>query len=544
MLQTRAVVTRSLLACAAASVLAAAVPPDLDLDTLTRIRLQAFEQSQVMDTAAWLTDVAGARPSGSPALRRAQEWSKDRLQSYGLAGKLEPWGPFGRGWSLQRVSVHLVAPDTAPLVAWPRGWSPSTPGPVRGKLLAVKLEKGADFEAWRGKLAGKILLLDEPKELKPPPSLAFHRYDAAGLDEVARFEIGGKQRHGYSHAEAIRRTREARKLRQFLQDEKPLATLEASDLDDGVVAVSRGPSVYPGEPVGVPALVMAAEQYGRLARLTARKMDVEVEIDVRTRDEGENVMESTVVADLPGGSRRDEVVMLGAHIDSWHSGTGATDNAAGCAVVMEAARILASLGRPLARTVRVALFSGEEQGLRGSEAYVAQHFGAREIPDPAEADLPLPQRQLLGPVKTKAEHAKLSAYFNVDNGTGRVRGVWAQGNVGAAALFERWLVPVRDLGATTVTLRGTGGTDHMSFDDVGLPGFQLLQDEGDYETRTHHTHVDTYDRLQKADLMQASAVLAWLVYNAAEMPEMMPRKPIPPPPSPSATASPSPAPQS
>ncbi len=273
---------------------------------------------------------------------------------------------------------------------------------------------------------------------------------------------------------------------------------------------------------------MAAEQYNRLARLVDRDVDVELELDIRSHFQDDDPTAYNTVAEIPGSDKRGEVVMLGAHLDSWHAGTGATDNAAGSAVAMEAVRILQALDVKPRRTIRIALWSGEEEGLLGSKAYVAEHFGTRGgPPDPSERDLPSFLRRESGPVTTKPDHARLSAYFNVDNGTGKIRGIYAERNAAVGPLFEAWLRPLHDLGATTVTLRHTGGTDHLSFDAVGLPAFQFIQDEADYETRTHHTNLDVYDRLQKADLMQAAVVLATFVYDAATRPERLPRRPLP-----------------
>jgi Zn-dependent M28 family amino/carboxypeptidase len=280
--------------------------------------------------------------------------------------------------------------------------------------------------------------------------------------------------------------------------------------------------------VGVTALVMAAEHYNRLVRLATGSTPVELEIDVRARFLDDDAMADNTVAEIPGTDRRGEVVMLGAHLDSWHGGTGATDNAAGCAVVMEAARILKALEVKPRRTIRVALWTGEEQGLLGSRAYVREHFGSRPDPaDPVEKELPSYLRRAQGPLTLTADHARLSAYFNLDNGTGRIRGVYTQQNAAAVPIFEAWLRPFADLGATTVSNRSTGSTDHVPFDAVGLPGFQFIQDDADYTTRTHHTNLDVYDRLHREDMVQASTILASFVYHAAMREERFPRKPLP-----------------
>jgi hypothetical protein len=328
---------------------------------------------------------------------------------------------------------------------------------------------------------------------------------------------------------ARKRFRFQKTLSTFLVAEKVLASVEPSDRDGGIVRVAGGGSRVKGEDPGVPALVMAAEHYNRLSRLLDRKTDVELEIDVKATFHDDDEMAYNTIAEIPGTDKQPEVVMLGAHLDSWHGGTGATDNAAGVAVGMEAVRILKALAVKPKRTIRIALWTGEEQGLLGSRAYAKEHFGSRPDPtDPEEKDLPsFLRKPASGPVTVKPEHARLSAYFNLDNGTGRVRGVYTQGNVAAVPLFEAWLRPFADLGAATITNRNTGGTDHQSFDGVGLPGFQFIQDEADYSTRTHHTNMDVYDRLQKEDMMQASAIMASFVYHAAVREQRFPRKPMP-----------------
>jgi carboxypeptidase Q len=292
--------------------------------------------------------------------------------------------------------------------------------------------------------------------------------------------------------------------------------------------VTSGGSWIAGETVGVPALVMAAEHYNGLLRLLDHDQPVELEVNVAASFlDGDNQAYDTL-AEIPGTDKRDEIVMAGAHLDSWHAGTGATDNGAGSAVVMEAARILKALGVKPRRTIRFALWTGEEQGLYGSAAYVKQHFASRpENRDPEQKDLPERYREETWPLQLKPEHAKIAAYFNLDNGTGKVRGIYTEENAAVRPIFQAWLAPFSDLGAGTVTLRTTGGTDHVQFDRVGLPGFQFIQDEMDYETRTHHTDLDTYDHLQPQDLQQASVLMAAFLYNAAMRPEPLPRKPLP-----------------
>ncbi len=516
------------------AVAAASRAESVDYGTVTLIREEGFNGSKVMETLAQLTDVLGPRLTGSPAAKKANEWTRDQLATWGLVNAhLESFGPFGRGWSLERASVHAILPFTAPLIALPKAWTPGTEGPVRGKVVKAKLESEADLEKHKGKLAGMIVLLSDGRELKGPDKPLFRRYSEQELHDLALFELA--ERRGARAAPAVdreaarKRFRFQKTLREFLLEEKALASVEPSDRDAGVLWVAGGGSREKGVNPGVPALVMAAEHYNRLSRLLDRKMEVELEIDVKARFHDDDEMAYNTIAEIPGTDKQPEVVMLGAHLDSWHGGTGATDNAAGSAVAMEAVRILKALDVKPKRTIRIALWTGEEQGLLGSRAYVKEHLASRPDPtDPEEKDLPAYLRRApSGPLEVKPEHAKLSAYFNFDNGTGKIRGVYTQGNVAAGPIFEAWLKPFADLGATTITNRNTGGTDHQSFDGVGLPGFQFIQDEADYSTRTHHTNMDVYDRLQKEDLMQASIIMASFVYHAAMRAERFPRKPPP-----------------
>ncbi len=308
-----------------------------------------------------------------------------------------------------------------------------------------------------------------------------------------------------------------------------------------MIRIGGGGSREKGEEPGPLALVMAAEHFNRISRLMDKKIDVELEIDVKARFHDDDPNAYNTIAEIPGTDpvKKNEIVMVGAHLDSWHPGTGATDNAAGSAVAMEVMRILKDM-KPK-RTIRIGLWSGEEQGLLGSAAYVREHFGSRPTPPPDARGLPSFMRPPAGPITLKPDHAKFSSYFNLDNGTGKVRGVWAQQNAAAMPILEAWIKPFADLGVTTVSVRNTGGTDHLSFDAVGLPGFQMIQDEADYDTRTHHTNLDTYDRIQREDMMQASAVMASLVYHAANRDELFPRKPLPKDTIPAPAPSPSPA---
>jgi carboxypeptidase Q len=518
---------------------------EVDLGMMTRIREEGFTNSQVMETAEELSDVLGPRLTGSPKLKEANEWTRSQLASWGLSNAhLDPWGPFGRGWSLEHVSVDMVAPSRTPLIAIPKAWTPGTSGAVRGKVVQATLKEQGDLDKNKGKLAGAIVFLSAARDLAAPDKALFKRYSDNELTDLSHFEA--TERNRFNREEFLQRQRFQKKLNAWLAEEKVLAVVEPSERDGGVVRVAGGGSRVSGEQTGPPALVMAAEHYNRIMRLLEEKKEVELELNVQATFHDGDTMAYNTIAEIPGTDKAGEVVMLGAHLDSWHSGTGATDNAAGCAVVMEAVRILKALGVKPRRTIRVALWTGEEQGLLGSRAYVQEHVASRPEPKDDEERL-LGLGRMRGPITPRPQHAKISAYFNLDNGTGKVRGVYTQRNSAALPIFTAWLEPLHDLGAVTVTNRSTGGTDHLSFDGVGVPGFQFIQDQADYATRTHHTNMDVFDRLQKDDLMQASVVMAAFVYDAAMRPEMFPRKPMPvdrpePSPSPSPSASPSPSP--
>ncbi|HZF11511.1 MAG TPA: M20/M25/M40 family metallo-hydrolase [Thermoanaerobaculia bacterium] len=499
----------------------------VDLDMITRIRAEGFERSQVMDTLFQLTDVIGPRLTGSAQGREASEWTRQQFAKWGLANAhLEPY-PFGRGWSYTHASLRLVAPREAQLFAIPEAWTPGTQGPIRGPVVRAKIESEKDLAQYKGKLGGKILLLGEPREIKESTESDVKRYDEAKLQEVAQYELPRPRPDFRTRGLQRRKLRKA--LAEFLNAEKALATISTSPRSNGILGVAGRGSWEPGsEAPGVPGLVVQSETFDSLVRLVDDGRPVEVEIDVVARFDPEGAQSSDTLAEIPGGDKAAEVVMAGAHLDSWHGGTGTTDNAAGSAVVMEAVRILKAVGAKPRRTIRAALWTGEEQGLLGSYYYVQQHFASRPEPtDPVQKELPVSLRQETWPLTVKPEHGKLAAYFNLDNGSGKIRGIYAENNASVRPIFEAWLAPLHDLGADTVTLRATGGTDHQSFDRVGLPGFQFIQDELDYDTRTHHTNLDVYDRARPDDLKQAAVVLATFLYDAAMRPEPLPRKPLP-----------------
>src|SRR3989454_282237 len=425
----------------------------IDYDMITKIRYEGFRNSKVMEIASGLMDGIGPRLTGSPNMKRANDWTREKLAEFGLANAhLEAWSPFGRGWSNEYVNVRMVTPDVAPLLVYAKAWTPGTNGAVRAEVVRVIVRTPQDIAKYQGKLAGKIVLVGDDAEVKPSVEPLSERYDDKSLAALGQYQV--------------------------------------------------------------PA---------------------ELELNVKNNFYDDATTQYDTLAEIPGTDKKDELVMLGAHLDSWHAGTGATDNGAGTVVMMEAVRILKALGVQPRRTIRIGLWSGEEEGLLGSQWYVMHHFGERpESKDPERKGDPTLLRRENGPVTLKPEQKKVSVYFNVDNGTGKIRGVYLQENAAVQPIFESWMKPFADLGMNTLSMRNTGGTDHLSFDAVGIPGFQFIQDPVEYETRTHHSNMDVYDRLQPDDLKQMAVIVASFVYQAAMRDQMFPRKPIekelPPPP--------------
>jgi carboxypeptidase Q len=501
----------------------------VDLEMVTRIRDEGFHNSKVMELASGLMDGIGPRLTGSPNAKRANEWTRDQLTSFGLSNAhLEAWGPFGRGWSNEYVNVRMTTPDVAPLIAYAKAWTPGTNGVLKGKCIRVKIEDKKDFDKYKGKLAGMIALFGSDPELKTINQPMFERLGDKELAEIGQYQIPSEKAM-FRFRQYMKRMQFIRDLNKFLAEEKVLAVVDHGygSFGGGTVFVQSGGSWKTGETATVPGITVALEQWDRIARLIERKTDVELELNVTNTFYDDDPMQYNTVAEIPGTDKKDELVMVGAHLDSWHSGTGATDNGAGSVVMMEVMRILKALDVKPRRTIRIGLWTGEEQGLLGSQNYVQQHFGSRPaIDEPDMKGMPTLLRREAGPVTVKPEQAKISAYFNVDNGSGKIRGVYLQENEAVAPIFEAWMQPFKDLGMSTLTMRNTGGTDHQSFDAVGIPGFQFIQDPLDYETRTHHSNMDVYDRLQADDLKQAAVIVASFVYNAAMRDQMLPRKPI------------------
>jgi len=518
------------LALAAGAATAQSVEP-VGLDMVARIRQEAFQNSQVMQTLREITEDVGPRLTASPSADKANAWAREKLAGWGMANVHDEPFDFGRGWEFSHSRVEMLAPRAAPLFALPKAWTPGTNGPVEGEAVAATFRSKADFEKYRGKLRGKIVFLSDAREYKPGTEPDWRRHDEASLNKLHEYEVPADR--AADAGERLKRFRERMEfvpaLNQFLVDEGVLAAVSISSRDNGIIGVSGGGSRKAGESAGVPELAMMAEHYNQIMRELKDGETVRLRIDVDSRftTEADRPGYNTI-AEIPGtGPKANEVVMLGAHMDSWHAGTGASDNGAGVAVMMEAMRILKAVGARPNRTIRIALWSGEEQGLIGSGDYVAKHFADYPPPsDPEEAKLPAFFRENRGALQRKPEYERLSAYFNLDNGSGRIRGVYAQQNMAAMPIFESWLKPFNDVGATDVVSGNTGSTDHISFDRVGLPGFQFVQDGLDYFSNVHHTNLDTYDHSPAEDLKQAAAVVAAVVYQAAMRPQRFPRKPL------------------
>jgi hypothetical protein len=492
----------------------------VDLAAIQRIKAEAFDNSKVMEHLFYLTDVYAPRISNSPGYRAGAEWTLGRLKEYGFENvHKETVAGFGRGWSCQRFSAHLVEPQYAPLVGFALAWTPGTGGPIAGEPVIAVLRTDADLEKFKGKLKGKMVLTDAPRDIPLPLQPDARRYSEADLERLfAAPEPGARPFGGRPMAPAtpfISREEQMafrRRVNEFLRNEGVAATITGGLRgNNGTVFATSGGSREVKDPLPPPGVVLIPEHYNRIYRLLDKKIPVKVELEVQATIDESNLDCANLIADLPGSTKKDELVMLGGHFDTWHGGTGATDNSAGVSVAMEAARILKTLKLPLARTIRLGFWAGEEGGFIGSRAYVKEHFGDRTT------------------MQLRPESARLAAYFNYDNGGGKIRGIYLQNNDMARPIFEAWLAPLKDLGATTVTIRNTGGTDHLSFDEVGLPGFQFIQDPLAYDTRTHHSNMDVYDAIPPGDLMQSAAVMAVFAYHAANRDEMIPRKPLPPP---------------
>jgi len=578
----------------------APAPGSAQMDpVLARIREEGLNRSKAPETIDYLCNVIGPRLTASPNLHEAAGWTRDTLSSWGLAdAHLEPWGPFGRGWSLRRFTMEVTEPKPFLLTGYPKAWSPGFDQPLEAEMVYVDARTEAALAPFKGKLAGKIVLLGQVREPDLPLAAPATRMSDEQLTKLAASRPSdtaattlaastapsgellvphtgpdtGPATGRSSAATQLAAARLASRMFAFVAAESPALVLTPTTKGDGGIHFVTGvalptdpasggaapatvPSTRPtpwGEnaPKTPPQIVLAIEDFNRLARMAKRGIPIKLRVDLQVQFHDADPMVPNVIAEIPGTDLADEVVMVGAHLDSWHAGTGATDNAFGSTAAMEAVRILKALDLKPRRTIRVALWTGEEQGLLGSTAYVKRHFGRMDEPAttrpageassrrsrrsgpatrPSTATAPADGPPARSPaVLVKApDYEKLSAYFNLDNGGGRVRGIYCQGNEAAMPVFAEWLAPFNDLGAGTVTLSNTGATDHIAFDRIGLPGFQFIQDPLDYRTRTHHSSQDNFDRVQMQDLKQASTIMAWFVWKAANEPERFPRKPLP-----------------
>ncbi len=516
----------------------------IDLNAYNAIREEGLQHSHVMDYAGGLTDGIGPRLTGSPNMAKANAWTRDQLTKMGCVNAhLEDWGEFGMGWQQLNTWVRMTEPDTAVFVAQATPWSPATNGPVTAQAVSVVIADEKDIAKYKGKLSGKIVLLGPMRDVPVPDKPFFERYTDKDLKELESLPLNGRDPDMEARIERyVKRMKLTNLVIPFLAEEKVAGVIVPSRdsengggtgiiFDDNGAALGRAP-YHKDTAVPFPVVVTQIESYGRVFRLLENHVPVSIEMNVETRFSGDHEHGFDTVAEIPGTDPqlKDEVVMVGGHLDSWIAGTGATDNGAGTVVAMEVMRILNAIEVKPRRTIRIALWSGEEQGLFGSKGYAAQHFGSFPLSTtPEQMEMPEFLRKPAGPLTLKPEQKLISAYFNVDNGTGKIRGIYTQGNAAVDHIFEQWMAPLKDLGVTTITNRNTGGTDHLSFDAVGIPGFQFIQDPMDYDTRTHHSNMDTRERLQAADLKQIAVVEAIFVYNAAMRDQMIPRKPLPHP---------------
>ncbi|MCU6452725.1 M20/M25/M40 family metallo-hydrolase [Sphingomonas sp. A2-49] len=512
---------RSLTITAAVVALGAAPAPAQDRAAVATIIDQGTNHSQVVQTAQYLTDVIGPRLANSPGARQAEEWTQRRFREWGLRNVRKEGFVFGRGWSIDRASVRMVTPRVVQLTAIPIAWTPGTNGTITAPVVVAPITRERDFARYRGQLRGKIVMVTLPRAAGDPTDIAFRRLSGDDIGKLDQF-----QQPSYDPATADRRTRRlafAKQLDAFLKAEGAVAMATMS-YRDGKLVHGEGYLFGVGDTPSLPAVQIAQEDYLRLARLakTGPAPTLEIASDVRFDDS--DTQAYNVIAELPGTDPKAGYVMAGAHLDSWVAGDGAADNAAGSAEVMEAARILAASGIRPKRTIRFVLWAAEEEGLLGSVAYAKAHLARRGPGDPQGTDLGHATRW---PIVPLAGHGEVAAYFNIDNGSGRLRGLYAENSPAVVPIFRDWLAPFASMGAGNVVARQTGGTDHMTFQQLGIPGFQFIQDPLDYGSRVHHSSVDTFDHLRAEDLRQGSIVLASVLLSAANADKALPRPPLP-----------------
>ena len=495
-------------------------------NAINRIIDEGTNHSQVIPTIEYMTDVIGSRLTNSPGMRKAEAWTQAKFAEWGLKNVHKEAFPFGRGWQIERTSVRMTAPRPIQLVAIPIAWTPGTGGAISAPVVVAPMAREADFAKWRGKLAGRIVLTSAPTPARDQTTAPFRRMTD---EELARLDEFQQPRNDPDALDRrLARLDFAQHLDAFLKSEGALAYATMSGRDGKLVS-GEGYLFGSNETQALPGVQIAQEDYLRLARLAKIGQAPVVEIDSQVRFDDSDANAYNVIAEIPGSDPKAGYVMAGAHLDSWVAGDGAADNGAGSAMVMEAARILAATGVRPKRTIRFALWAGEEQGLLGSLAYVEGHLATRGSPsDPVQTGM----KRYYGwsnrwPITPLPGHNQLAAYFNIDNGSGRLRGLYAERNPAAVPIFKEWLAPFKSMGADTVVVRPTGSTDHVFFQAVGVPGFQFIQDPLDYGSRVHHSSIDTFDHLKADDLRQASIVLASVLLDAADATQPLPRPPVP-----------------
>jgi carboxypeptidase Q len=494
-----------------------------DAPLITRIADEGFNHSQVAETAEYLSDQIGGRMTNSPAMRRAEQWTQGKFKSWGLKDVRTEAFDFGRGWWIESSHVRMIAPRPLELRAIPIAWTPATPGAVTASIIVAPMSADKDFAEWKGKLAGKIVLITWPAPPKDDNEAPFQRYSETDIAKLDRYQQ--QPFDPEARKQRIERFRFRTHLDAFLAQEGALVSVTMSR-SEGRLVHGEGYQYKVGNSSKVPGVELAAEDYRKLARIV-KIGEVKLEIDSRVHYEDGDHNAYNIFADIPGSDPKAGYVMAGAHLDSWVAADGAADNGAGSAVIMEAARILAALNVQPRRTLRFALWSGEEQGLLGSAAFVEKHLAHRPPLDPQFADLPPAFLADSYPVQPLPGYAELVGYFNLDNGSGKIRGIFTEGNFGVVPMFREWLAPFASMGANTVVAEQTFSTDHVYMSQLGLPAFQFIQDPLDYGSRVHHTDLDSFDHLRIEDLRQASVVLASVLMTAANTDRPLPRKPLP-----------------
>jgi carboxypeptidase Q len=493
-------------------------------DDMNRVIDQGLNHSEVMQTAEHLMDQIGPRLTNSPQMRQAEAWTQSRYKAWGLKNIHKEGFEFGRGWSIVSSSARMTAPRPIQLTAIPVAWTPSTNGTVSAQVVVAPMKRERDFEAWRGKLAGKIVMVSLPGDGSEPGEPAFKRFNDEDIGKLDRYRQPDVDPDSVERR--IKRAMFGTKLDAFLKSEHAVAWARIS-YRDGKLLHGEGYAFRPGETPALPGIEIAAEDYRRLARLAKVGPAPTLEINSNVQFDDTDSKAYNVFAEIPGTDPNAGYVMAGAHLDSWVAGDGAADNGAGTVVVMESARILASLGVRPKRTIRFALWVGEEEGLLGSMAYTEKWLATRAPAQPGTGIEAYMRWTNRFPITPQAGHKQLVAYFNIDNGSGKVHGFHAEGNVAAVPLLKEWLQPFASMGAKSVVASPTGGTDHVFMQAVGIPGYQFIQDPLDYGTRVHHSSIDTFDHLKPEDLRQASVVLAGVLLEAATSAKVLPRMPLP-----------------